>query len=208
MTAVVSADNVPTNSLVRHARRLCLALVSAGAAVVPPVLKAQPASPAPMRTQVQLLDGHRVMLDVYPAAGPVRGAAILSHGFTRSRRRLAGHAQALADVGVLVLTPDLPCTCVQTRASIARCSATICRSRDAFVEAPREAKASRGGVNTGGVVPHYRKPPCCRSRDTMGVIVHHAEVRGKNERPRALPRWFGLRRSAVRSPKWEPNTAA
>jgi pimeloyl-ACP methyl ester carboxylesterase len=59
---------------------------------------------------VHELDGHRVTLDVYPAAGPLRGAAILSHGFTRSRRTLAGHAHALADAGVLTLTPDLPCT--------------------------------------------------------------------------------------------------
>jgi dienelactone hydrolase len=51
-----------------------------------------------------------VTLDVYPAVGPLRGAAILSHGFTRSRHTLAGHARALADAGVLALTPDLPCT--------------------------------------------------------------------------------------------------
>jgi dienelactone hydrolase len=68
------------------------------------------AAQAPVQTQVHTLDGHRVTLDVYPAAGSPRGAAILSHGFTRSRRTLAGHAQALADAGVLVLTPDLPCT--------------------------------------------------------------------------------------------------
>lgn len=84
--------------------------------MVSPTLEAQPASPAPVQTQVQVhtqvqvLDGHRVTLDVYPVAGTVRGAAILSHGFTRSRRTLAGHAQALADAGVLALTPDLPCT--------------------------------------------------------------------------------------------------
>lgn len=71
---------------------------------------AGPAAPGPMRTQTHALDGHRVTLDVYPAAGPLRGAAILSHGFTRSRRTLGGHAQALADAGVLALTPDLPCT--------------------------------------------------------------------------------------------------
>lgn len=59
---------------------------------------------------VHALDGHRITLDVYPAVGSPRGAAILSHGFTRSRTTLAGHAQALADAGVLVLTPDLPCT--------------------------------------------------------------------------------------------------
>ncbi len=49
-------------------------------------------------------------LDIYPAVGPPRGATILSYGFTRSRRTLSGHAQALADAGVLALTPDLPCT--------------------------------------------------------------------------------------------------
>ncbi|WP_295636811.1 alpha/beta fold hydrolase [uncultured Methylibium sp.] len=71
---------------------------------------AQPSAPAPVQTMVQALDGHRVTLDVYPATGSPRGAAILSHGFTRSRRTLAGHAQALADAGVLALAPDLPCT--------------------------------------------------------------------------------------------------
>jgi hypothetical protein len=67
-----------------------------------------PTAASPVQTKVHALDGYRVTLDVYPAAGPLRRAAILSHGFTRSRRTLAGHA--LADAGVLVLTPDLPCT--------------------------------------------------------------------------------------------------
>lgn len=53
------------------------------------------------RPQERVLDGHRVTLDVYPAVGPVRGAAILSHGFARSRKTLAGHARALAEAGVL-----------------------------------------------------------------------------------------------------------
>jgi dienelactone hydrolase len=70
----------------------------------------RPAAASPVQTKVHAFGGHRVTLDVYPAVGPLRGAAILSHGFTRSRRTLAGHAQALADAGVLVLTPDLPCT--------------------------------------------------------------------------------------------------
>jgi dienelactone hydrolase len=34
----------------------------------------------------------------------------LTHGFTRSRTTMAEHAQALADRGVLTLTPDMPCT--------------------------------------------------------------------------------------------------
>jgi dienelactone hydrolase len=81
---------------------------AAAAPAEPPSLRTH--TPAQVQTQVHELDGHRVTLDVYPAAGPLRGAAILSHGFTRSRRTLAGHAQALADAGVLTLTPDLPCT--------------------------------------------------------------------------------------------------
>ena len=90
-----------------------LLAVAAAAAPAAPT-QVQPAVQTQVQTQVQTLvhdlDGHRITLDVYPTASPPRGAAILSHGFTRSRRTLAGHAQALADAGVLTLTPDLPCT--------------------------------------------------------------------------------------------------
>jgi dienelactone hydrolase len=102
--------------LIRLAREACTRLVGVAALTV--AIAAAPAAPVPMetqlpsmaQTQVHAVDGHRVTLDVFPAVGPLRGAAILSHGFTRSRRTLASHAQALADAGVLVLTPDLPCT--------------------------------------------------------------------------------------------------
>jgi dienelactone hydrolase len=104
------ADNRRMNAQTRPARLARAALVLAAAAPLALSAGASPAAPSPVQTQVQTLDGHRVTLDLYPAAGPPRGAAILSHGFTRSRRTLAGHAQALADAGVLVLTPDLPCT--------------------------------------------------------------------------------------------------
>ena len=97
-------------TLIRHASEVCAALVGAAAVMVAMGAAATPAAPSPVQTQVHALDGHRVTLDVYPVAGPPRGAAILAHGFTRSRRTLAGHAQALADAGVLALTPDLPCT--------------------------------------------------------------------------------------------------
>ncbi len=90
--------------------RIGAALLSAAAALMHTAVRAEPASAASAQTQVHVLDGHRVTLDVYPVAGAVRGAAILSHGFTRSRQTLAGHARALADAGVLALTPDLPCT--------------------------------------------------------------------------------------------------
>jgi dienelactone hydrolase len=93
-------------SLFRHLLAVGVALVSAATVSA----TAGPAAPEPVQSQVHVLDGHRVTLDVYPVVGPQQGAAIFSHGFTRSRRTLAGHAQALADAGVLALTPDLPCT--------------------------------------------------------------------------------------------------
>lgn len=105
-----AADNARMETLIRHARQACTALLGAAVAMLTMAAAAGPAAPSPVQTQVHALDGHHVTLDVYPAAGRLRGAAILSHGFTRSRRTMAGHAQALADAGVLVLTPDLPCT--------------------------------------------------------------------------------------------------
>lgn len=96
--------------LIRYAHQGCTAMVIVAAAMAKLALAAEPIAPSPVQTQVHTLDGHRVPLDVYPSADPPRGAAILSHGFTRSRRSLAGHAQALANAGVLTLTPDLPCT--------------------------------------------------------------------------------------------------
>lgn len=94
----------------RPARRVRIAHACAAAALATLLAAAASAAPTPARTEVHTLDGHRVTMEVFPAAGPPRGAAILSHGFTRSRHTLADHARALADAGVLALTPDLPCT--------------------------------------------------------------------------------------------------
>ncbi|KQP49217.1 alpha/beta hydrolase [Pseudorhodoferax sp. Leaf274] len=108
----VPADNACMRPPIRNARRCCTVwlLLVAAAALATLAAAASPAAPSAETTQVHALDGHRVTLDVFPAAGTPRGAAILSHGFTRSRGTMAGHAQALADAGVLALTPDLPCT--------------------------------------------------------------------------------------------------
>jgi len=62
------------------------------------------------QTQVVKIGGASVEVDVYKPIGPQKGAAILIHGFTRSRTTMGEHAQALAARGVLVLTPDMPCT--------------------------------------------------------------------------------------------------
>ena len=91
-------------------RRACAALVGAMACTLALAAADGPGASAAAQTLVHAVDGQQLTLDLYPPAGPPRGAAILSHGFTRSRRTLAGHAQALAEAGVLVLTPDLPCT--------------------------------------------------------------------------------------------------
>lgn len=61
-------------------------------------------------TQVLEVNGQALKVDVYAPLGAQTGAAILTHGFTRSRTTMAEHAQALADQGVLTLTPDMPCT--------------------------------------------------------------------------------------------------
>ena len=65
--------------------------------------------PGTSTTSVTLV-GTPVAVDLYRPPGPARGAAILSHGFTRSRTTLGGHAQALASRGIVALTPDLPST--------------------------------------------------------------------------------------------------
>jgi hypothetical protein len=51
-----------------------------------------------------------VPIDVHRPAGAPRGAVILSHGFTRSRTTLGGHAAAIAAAGAIALSPDLPYT--------------------------------------------------------------------------------------------------
>ncbi len=69
------------------------------------------ATPLATVSTVELpLAGRHVAVDVYRPGGTVRGAVILSHGFTRSRTTLSGHAQALAAADVVALTPDLPYT--------------------------------------------------------------------------------------------------
>ena len=61
-------------------------------------------------TQAVRINGTSVEVDVYKPIGPQKGAAILTHGFTRSRTTMGEHAQALAARGVLAITPDMPCT--------------------------------------------------------------------------------------------------
>ena len=71
---------------------------------------AEPTAKVIPQTQVVKINGQTVEVDVYKPIGPQKGAAILTHGFTRSRTTMGEHAQALAARGVLAITPDMPCT--------------------------------------------------------------------------------------------------
>jgi dienelactone hydrolase len=70
----------------------------------------EPTSNIRPQTLVVKINGTSVEVDVYKPIGPQKGAAILTHGFTRSRSTMGEHAQALAARGILAITPDMPCT--------------------------------------------------------------------------------------------------
>ncbi len=109
-----------------------------------------PAAPPAVKTLTPVIEGHRVTLDVYATAQAPRGGAILSHGFTRSRRTLAGHAQALADAGVLVLTPDLPCT-FDFRCNGRALAALVAQLRQGGVYGPPVERVMLVGFSAGGL---------------------------------------------------------
>ena len=71
---------------------------------------AEPTAKIIPQTQIVKVNGTSIEVDVYKPIGPLKGAAILTHGFTRSRTTMGEHAQALAARGVLAITPDMPCT--------------------------------------------------------------------------------------------------
>jgi dienelactone hydrolase len=85
--------------------QVCLVLLAAlGTSYADPTVKITP------QTQIVKINGTSIDVDVYKPIGPQKGAAILTHGFTRSRTTMGEHAQALAARGVLAITPDMPCT--------------------------------------------------------------------------------------------------
>ena len=71
---------------------------------------AEPTVKVVPQTQAVKINGQTIEVDVYKPIGPQKGAAILTHGFTRSRTTMGEHAEALAARGVLAITPDVPCT--------------------------------------------------------------------------------------------------
>lgn len=86
-------------------RRLALAL-----ALVVACSLVRAEGPAPsLHTEAIDLDGAATSLDVYlPAAGAPLGAAIVAHGWTRSKAQHRDQGFALADANVVAIVPDLP----------------------------------------------------------------------------------------------------
>ena len=61
------------------------------------------------RAEAIELDGQSLVVDVYlPAATAPTRAAIIAHGWTRSREQHRDQARALAQAGFVAIVPDLP----------------------------------------------------------------------------------------------------
>jgi hypothetical protein len=75
-----------------------------------PVFALESALKIKAQTLALKINSKTVEVDVYKAALPQTGAAILTHGGFRNRQTMAEHAQALAARGVLTLAPNMPCT--------------------------------------------------------------------------------------------------
>jgi hypothetical protein len=75
------------------------------------IVAAAQTGPFTLRTESITLVGHELRVDIYqPSVNSTSDAAIVAHGFTRSRARHRDLAVALAGVGVTVVVPDLPYT--------------------------------------------------------------------------------------------------
>jgi len=159
-------------------RRL-VALLAALVVALSPAAGAT-ATPAPVTVE-HTLAGRTVSVDVYRPAGAPRGAVILSHGFTRSRTTLGGHAAAIAEAGALALTPDLPTT-FDFRRNAQGLAELVARLREggpfgAPVQRVVLVGFSAGGLSsllaagTPGVVGYVGLDPFDRElRDTGGAL--------------------------------------
>jgi dienelactone hydrolase len=112
---------------------------------------ALPARAAPEPVTVALTMAERsVPVDVYRPAGTPRGAVVLSHGFTRSRSTLGGHAAALAEAGMVAVTPDLPFT-FDFHANARGLADLVAWLRAGSAQAPAVERVVLVGFSAGGL---------------------------------------------------------
>ncbi len=116
-----------------------------------------------LQTQVVKIHGTSIDVDVYKPIGPQKGAAILTHGFTRSRITMGEHAQALAARGVLALTPDMPCT-FDFRCNAAAIAGLVNLLRSTETFGGSSQRVMLVGFSAGGL-------SSLLAADTPGVVV-------------------------------------
>lgn len=114
------------------------------------------------QTQIVKINGHSIDVDVYKPVGLQRGAAILTHGFTRSRTTMSEHAEALAAHGVLVITPDMPCT-FDFRCNASAIAALVNLLRNTETFGGRSTRVMLVGFSAGGL-------SSLLAADTPGVV--------------------------------------
>ncbi len=123
---------------------------------------AEPTAKIIPQTQVVNINGTSIEVDVYKPIGPQKGAAILTHGFTRSRTTMGEHAQALAVRGVLAITPDMPCTFdFRCNASAIAGLVNLLRNTDTFSSSSQRVMLV--GFSAGGL-------SSLLAADTPGVV--------------------------------------
>jgi dienelactone hydrolase len=135
----------------------CLVLLAAlSTSYAEPTVKITP------QTQIVKINGTSIEVDVYKPLGPQKGAAILTHGFTRSRTTMGEHAQVLAARGVLAITPDMPCTFdFRCNASAIASLVNLLRNTDTFGTSSQRVMLV--GFSAGGL-------SSLLAADTPGVV--------------------------------------
>lgn len=87
--------------------RVALALLLAAGAVNAPPARGEAVAPT-SRSIAVALDGITTEVDVHVPAGRPAGAAIVAHGWTRSKAQHRDLGLALAGAGIVAIVPDLP----------------------------------------------------------------------------------------------------
>lgn len=123
---------------------------------------AEPAAKISPQTQALKINGQTVEVDVYKPIGPTTGAAILTHGFTRSRTTMGEHAQALAARGILAITPDMPCT-FDFRCNASAITELVAKLRNTATFGSSTQRVMLVGFSAGGL-------SSLLAADTPGVV--------------------------------------
>lgn len=152
----MQSQNLKFNQHLSQGIALILFLASGACHGAEPVVKISP------QTQALKINGQTVEVDVYKPIGPPIGAAILTHGFTRSRTTMSEHAQALAARGILAITPDMPCT-FDFRCNASAITELVAKLRNTSTFGSSTQRVMLVGFSAGGL-------SSLLAADTPGVV--------------------------------------